>query len=437
MRRALSLRSWLVLSHVTVLLLPVVALLLTGAITRELELEARGQLLQQGEAVAALVAARVASAEDADLASLSKELTRLGQATRTRVRILDPAGRELVASKAAAPPQASAPLVELVTVALPLRRGARELGSVELSMAPRHPLLAMRLARWRLLGAGTAALLAALVLGMILAHRVSRPLRALAGHARAARGGGPGALAQPGAKRGSRVVEVGALAHELGVTAAHLETRLAYVGEFASNVSHELKTPVTTLRSTLELLRDDRDLPEALGRDLLDGGLEELRRIDATISGLLALARAEEGGRREPVDLDAALAALRERHPRISVGGGGGTISADPTQLGLALDNLVINALDHGGTEVVASAWQDGARVGIDVRDDGPGIPTEHLPRVFERFFSTGGDDGHCGLGLPLVQAIVQASGGEVKVESRPGETLFSLHWPALHDQFR
>ena len=436
MSRALSLRAWLSLSHLLVLALPVLALLLTGAVTRELELEARGQLMQQGEAVAALAAARVTGAEAADLAALGKELTRLGQATRTRIRILDPHGAELVASRVARPPRDAAPSVDLVTVALPLRRGAQELGTVQLSMAPRHPLLAMRLARWRLLGAGGASLLLALLLGLGLAHRISRPLRGLAHSAREAHSGGPGALARLGSRRRSRVAEVGTLARELEGMAGHLEDRLAYIGEFASNVSHELKTPVTTLRSSLELLRDAPELEPELRGQLLAGGLEELTRIDTTISGLLALARAEEGGLREELDLGEALAALKERHPRVHVGGGGGTILADPTQLGLALDNLVANAFQHGGpqVEVRARAWQDGARAGITVEDDGPGISPDNLPRVFERFFTTGGDVGRTGLGLPLVAAVVEASGGEVKAESRPGETLFSLTWPALRD---
>jgi len=438
--RALSLRSWLVVSHALVLLLPVLALLASGAITRELELEARGQLMQQGEAVAALAAARVLHAEPKELAALGKELTRLGQTTRTRIRILDLDGGQLVASKVASPPRDAAPRVELVTVSLPMRRGSRDLGSVELSMAPRHPLLAMRLARWRLLGAGGAALVLASLLGLALAHRISRPLRALSAGARQARAGGPGAMAGLFDRQGSRVAEVGSLATELSAMAAQLEDRLASIGQFASNASHELRTPVTTLRSTLELLRDDPDLPPEIQARFLAGGLDEIQRLDRSIGGLLALARAEEGGRRQPVDLDEALASLAERHPWILVEPGGGTILADPDQLDLALDNIVANASQHGGADVAVRVRgrSDDERAGIDVRDDGPGIDPDNLPRVFERFFTTGGERGRTGLGLPLVRAIVESAAGEAKVESRPGETLISLDWPALRDrQFR
>jgi len=437
-KRALSLRSWLGLSHVLVLALPMLALVVSGALTRELELEARGQLMQQGEAVATLAAARVQAAEGPELAALSKELTRLGQATRTRIRILDLEGVERVVSKVAQLPTDAVPVVDLVTVSLPLRRGSKALGTVELSMAPRHPLLAMRLARWRLLGAGGVALVLAALLGLALAHRISRPLRALSDSARTVRGGG-GDLALLAERRGSRVAEVGVLAAELGGMAEHLETRLAYIGEFASNASHELRTPVTTLRSTLELLRDDPGLPPALRARFVAGGLDELARIDRTIGGLLALARAEESVEREPVRLAAVLEELAERHPGADVIPGEGVILADPTQLGLALDNLVNNARQHGGSEVAVTvrAWRDGERAGITVCDDGPGISPDNLPRVFDRFFTTGSDDGRTGLGLPLVRTIVEACGGEVKAESQPGETLISLVWPALRDQFR
>jgi len=437
-KRALSLRSWLGLSHVLVLALPMLALVVSGALTRELELEARGQLMQQGEAVAALAAARVLSAEGPELAALSKELTRLGQATRTRIRILDLEGVERVVSKVAQPPTDTALVVNLVTVSLPLRRGSKALGTVELSMAPRHPLLAMRLARWRLLGAGGVALVLAALLGLVLAHRISRPLRALSGSARSVRGGG-GDLALLAERRGSRVAEVGVLAAELGGMAEHLEARLAYIGEFASNASHELRTPVTTLRSTLELLRDDPDLPPALRAHFVAGGLDELSRIDRTIGGLLALARAEERVEREPIQLASVLESLAERHPSVRIVAGDGAILAEPTQLDLALDNLVNNAWQHGGmgTVVTVRAWQDGERAGISVCDDGHGISPDNLPRVFDRFFTTGGDDGRTGLGLPLVRTIVEACGGELKAESQPGETLISMVWPALRDQFR
>ncbi len=427
--RALSLRSWLALSHGAVLALPLLALLLTGALTRELELEARGQLLQQGQAVAALAGARVASGEPAQLAALSKELTRLGQATRTRLRIRGPDGVELVASRVAEPPGGAPPAGEPVTVSLPLGHRGEALGSVELSMAPRHPLVAMRLARDRLLLVGGLCLAGALLLALALAHGISRPLRRLATLARGMVAAPPERLADLAAGQGSRLREVGWLAGELAQVSARLQARLAYAGELASNVSHELRNPVTTLRSSLELLRDERSLPDELRAKLLEGGLEELARMDATIGGLLALARAEEGGRREPLSLDAALEALAERHPGLPIEGCGGTILVDPALLATALDNLLRNAHQHGGPTVSVRAWLEGERTGVTVIDDGPGIPPERQARIFERFHTTAADRGGTGLGLAIVKAVVEASGGEVAVESRPGETRFLLEW--------
>ena len=143
-----------------------------------------------------------------------------------------------------------------------------------------------------------------LLLSLALAHRISGPLRGLSGTARAVRGGDLRELEVLAARRSSRVREVGELAEDLGEMAARLRERLVYIGEFASNVSHELNTPVTTLRSTLELLRDEPDLPDEVQDRFVRNGLDELARVDRTVTGLLALARAEEGGEGERLGLD-------------------------------------------------------------------------------------------------------------------------------------
>ncbi len=429
--KPLSLRAWLGLSHLVVLALPVLTVLLFGVVARQLEMEARGQLVHQGEAIAALSAARMARADPSELEELRTEIGQIARSTRTGVRLLNPDGTVLVEPELAPPPRRGGRLGPAVSVLTLVQHEGESVGAVVLEMAVRSPWLVASVSRWRLVLAGGGALVAALLLSLALAHRISAPLRGLSGTARAVRGGDLRELEVLAARRSSRVREVGELAEDLGEMAARLRERLVYIGEFASNVSHELKTPVTTLRSTLELLRDEPDLPDEVQDRFVRNGLDELARVDRTVTGLLALARAEEGGEGERLGLDQLVLETGERYPDISVVTGGGSVRANPAQLALALDNLVDNARHHGGGAVLVRAWRDRDLVGIDVEDDGVGISADNLPRVFERFFTTAGDRGRTGLGLPLVRAICRAHGGDVTVQSEPGCTRFRLAWPA------
>jgi signal transduction histidine kinase len=213
---------------------------------------------------------------------------------------------------------------------------------------------------------------------------------------------------------------------------ARLRERLAYISEFAGNVSHEFKTPVSSLRGTVELLRDDDEMPAAQRARFLDNALQDLDRLSRLVGGLLRLARAEEGGGRDRIALDDVIRAVRARHERLDVRGAGGTVVANREQLEAAIGNLVENAFRYGGPGVTVRAelWVEGDRTGVDILDDGPGISAANLPKVFDRFFTTDRAGGGTGLGLALVRAVCEAHGGTVEVESAPGRTRFRVALP-------
>jgi signal transduction histidine kinase len=212
--------------------------------------------------------------------------------------------------------------------------------------------------------------------------------------------------------------------------ADRLQARLAYISEFAGNVSHEFKTPITTLRGTVELLRDDDDLPPAQRARFLDNALIELDRLNRLVGGLLTLARAEAAVPSGRVDLTALARVAAERH-RVPLRGEAAPVIGHAEQLAAAVDNLIDNARRHGGAIVTLTAWSADGAVGIDVEDDGAGISAANLPRVFDRFFTTARDRGGTGLGLALVKAVAIAHGGDVTVTSQPGRTTFRLRLPA------
>ncbi len=210
--------------------------------------------------------------------------------------------------------------------------------------------------------------------------------------------------------------------------------------EFVANVSHELRTPLSLIKGYVETLLDGaRDNPEVAER-FLKIIERNANRLDLLIQDLLAISALESG--RMTLELQAVdLHALAEKvfshlHtkaenktvqlvnelPEL-------TVNADANRLDQVLANLVDNAIKYGRADgrlvVGGNKLADGA-LEIFVRDDGPGIPAEALPRVFERFYrvdkARSRDQGGTGLGLAIVKHIVHAHGGEVRVASELGQ---------------
>ena len=208
--------------------------------------------------------------------------------------------------------------------------------------------------------------------------------------------------------------------------------------DFVSNVSHELKTPLTVIRGFAETLASDDPDPE-LRRRFAATILANTRRMQRIVDDLLDLSRIESGGWvPQPVDCDIATAAadalLAARPAAESKGLALSTefapdatsCFADPTALRQVLGNLVDNAVRHTarGSVTVFSA-RDGDIVTVGVRDTGSGIAAEHLPRIFERFYrvdpARSREEGGTGLGLAIVKHLVESHGGRMRAESRVG----------------
>jgi signal transduction histidine kinase/HAMP domain-containing protein len=230
-------------------------------------------------------------------------------------------------------------------------------------------------------------------------------------------------------------------------------TRLRLLDEVKSNLvataSHELKTPLTGIRLVVHLLLEEATGPiTAKQTELLLDARDNCERLLATVNNLLDLARLEQGWRQLDVRpeppaslLEAAAEAVRPRardkgvEVVLDVPPGLPPVAADAARIGTALGNLLDNALtytDAGGRITLsAAAGPDG--VTLTVADTGCGIPPEHLPHVFEKFFRVPGQTrGGTGLGLAIVREVVTAHGGSVTCESRPGEgTTFRLTLPA------
>ncbi len=219
-------------------------------------------------------------------------------------------------------------------------------------------------------------------------------------------------------------------------------TRLRRFDELRNNlvatVAHELRTPLTSLRMAIHLSVEGAAgelTPKQL--DILGAAREDCERLQTIVDDLLDLARFQSGR----VDLDlrptgpdqlvtAAIEAHRtdaeHRHVRLvaQVAPSLDPVEVDAGRVALVFGNLVSNALRHtpAGGSVTIAAEPAGARVRFSVTDTGAGIPPEHLPRLFDRFFRVPGTAGAgAGLGLSIAREIVEAHGGEIRADSAPG----------------
>jgi two-component system phosphate regulon sensor histidine kinase PhoR len=209
--------------------------------------------------------------------------------------------------------------------------------------------------------------------------------------------------------------------------------------EFVANVSHELRTPLSLIKSAAETLLDGgKDDAAALTRflQIID---KHANRLTLLIDDLLMLSTLDSGNVRlslQPVSLRAAVQEAID-DLKMRAGSRGFALEnnvtadliaqADPDRLRQVLSNLLDNAIKYGRLEgrAAVSAQVIDKRVEVAVRDDGPGIAPDACARIFERFYradkARSREQGGTGLGLAIVKHVVQAHGGEVRVESNPG----------------
>lgn len=289
-----------------------------------------------------------------------------------------------------------------------------------------------------------AAMLTAAAAGYAIAWRGLRPLRHMADAAR-----------DIGAQDLHRRLdprdlpdELQTLALAFNATLQRLEESFGRISQFSADIAHELRTPITNLWGGLEVALG-RPREPGQYREALESAVEECARLSQMIQALLFLAQTEHPDtalRLDRLDVAHELRALAEFFDATAAESGVRlsvhatprlTLLADRMLLQRAVANLLGNALAHTprGGAVTLSAQTHGSDVRIEVADTGCGIAPEHLPYLFDRFYradpARSRSRGGLGLGLALVRNIVRLHGGEVSVESRPGQgTRMMLDWP-------
>jgi signal transduction histidine kinase len=299
----------------------------------------------------------------------------------------------------------------------------------------RSTLQDVALVRSRLLWAGLAALGLAVLIGWAAATAFARRIRRLE---RAADRIASGDFGEPVVDPGrDELAELAGAFDRMRLQLAQLDdARRAFI----ANASHELRTPIFSLGGFLELLRDE-ELDEETRREFLGTMAEQVERLSKLATDLLDLSRLDAGHLRlasEPVPVaevahdlcdEFAGIAVRRDHPLEVVLEEEGVVMADrerALQIGRALvDNALLHTPPGTPVRVVAR------RNAVAVEDEGPGIPAEHREQVFARFTRLAGSrTSGTGLGLAIARELAERMGGEVRLESAPGRTVFTVVLP-------
>ena len=322
-------------------------------------------------------------------------------------------------------------------VAVPIGDAQQPLGQVEVSSGPDFVSQAMATTRQAFLLAGAGATALAVVVGLWVSQGLSAPLRRLAAVA-GQMSQGDLAVRAPDFGRdeiGQLARQFNQLAERLQVSFGQLAAERDALRRFVTDASHELRTPITALKSFVDLMQGPAAHDSAAREEVraesraqverlewitgnlldlsrLDGGLAALDLAEQDIGELLRSAAATFG----PLAVERGVT-LRVQAPDPPIGR-----RCDRARMEMALCNLLDNALKFtapGGEVEMGAEERDGALC-LWVSDTGAGIDPQDLPHIFERFYRGRGSQGS-GLGLAIVQSVVQAHGGRVSVESQPG----------------
>jgi signal transduction histidine kinase len=465
-RRARSprfkLRVWLVLGYLVVFSLPWIAIVGSGALAHDLRAQTRESLIAQGRVWALRIASTMGEGDDIASAGrrLQSDLDVTREQTLCAVQVVDATGRVVAttpgtsdASLGDDPEVAAAlagdvgavererdPLSEgadrtgpsrfapvRLFVAVPVVHEREVVGAVVMSRTPREEVQAFVQMGPRLGIAVLGVVAFTFALALASGHWGSRSLAQLASAARRIAAGSREAT-ELQALEGSRVREVGEVASAVAAMHDQIQARLDYIDEFAGNVAHEFRTPIATLRGTIELMQDDGEMDPAQRDKFLANAHAELARLGALIDGLLALARAERATALRHIDVVALVGGIADARG-VAVQGSCADVEGAPQQLEAAIGNLVDNACRHGGPNVAIELGDDADDVTIAVVDDGAGVDPGDRDRLFDRFFTTDRKRG-TGLGLAIVRAVARAHGGDVAVESTARRTAFTIRLP-------
>ncbi len=328
-----------------------------------------------------------------------------------------------------------------VFVGMPVIHQGRVLGVTLLSRTPMDIRKAFYTERVQIFFAALVIVGVVLLITILTSLTVNRPLKALVELAGSIVRGERTHI-EPMKRTG--IHEIEQLSRSIVTMAGTLEERANYIRTFAANVSHEFKTPLTSIRGIVELLEDHFHEMSPEERTRFLGFIsDDTERLDRLVRRLLELARADTCHPGDDVTyLGDTLARLADRfgkhgvHVHTQRESASLTVRMSRETFESIISNLIENSRQHGGESVrviiaAREVEESGLKlVCIDFRDNGPGIPEVNRDKVFRPFFTTARDRGGSGLGLSIVRSLVTAHEGSISLESSDSGAFFRILLP-------
>jgi signal transduction histidine kinase len=320
-----------------------------------------------------------------------------------------------------------------VFTAMPVIVRDQVAGVVYASRTPSNVFKYLYDQRKKLILAILSTIVPTLLIGFLFHRTITGPMRELVERSNLIGKGDRDAL-RPLRHHGT--AEFALLSQSFLEMAQRLDTRSSFISTFATHVSHELKSPLTSIQGAAELLRDDVDAPDMDDDDrrkFLDNIIADTDRLTKISLRLRDFARAENPVAVGAAKLSAALTGLRPAYPTLDIRASGELdtpmrISED--NAAIIFSNLADNAMRHGSSALEVSAIQQGDMLSIRIADNGEGVSPNNRTQIFDSFFTTRRETGGTGMGLAIVRAMLDAHGGAIRLVDSERGTAFELTIP-------
>lgn len=283
--------------------------------------------------------------------------------------------------------------------------------------------------------AGLTVILGTIAIGLVFSRTITLPMRELID--RAARiGRGDREAFRPLRHYGTR--EFAQLSHSFLGMAEQLARRSDYIATFSAHLTHELKSPLTSIKGAAELLQDSlqgkaEGLTPAEQKTFIANILSDTQRLEAMAQRLRELARAESLPQNERTELAPVIADLRNRFPASSIEASGSLdrpIGMSGEKAVIVLSHLVDNAVRHKARTIRLEAADERTTLRLTVSNDGELISAPNRDRIFDAFFTTRRDQGGTGMGLAIARAVMASHGGAIRLKPADDGVAFELQFP-------
>lgn len=321
-----------------------------------------------------------------------------------------------------------------IFIAFPVIHENRLWGVVYISRTPKNILKNLYAQKEKVLLAGGSIIGLTLLLVFFTSRTIARPINQLIEQTQGVSGGNVKAM-QPLENPVTEEMEL--LSRSFSDMALSLHERSEYIREFATYVSHEFKTPLTAIQGASELLLEHyEDMPADKKKKFIENMMSDAERLKLLVTRLLELAKAENlPPSQGTTDLGELFFRLKNKfgpqglaihvqpHSDYNIG-------ISPEILETALSNLAANSLQHQAKRIDIQVRPNGPQITLDIQDNGSGIPSGNRDKIFTPFFTTHRENGGTGLGLRIVQTLIEAHAGTIELGESTQGTLFTIHLP-------